>query len=407
MSEPGRVRGPEFVDVSDRAHFDFVGVKQDWTLDLSEQVALRAGFSVNRLFGDYDYSSLTRTLVAQPDGDLAGIPDSVDLRFDPRGTETEVYGSVRFRPIPWGTAEVGLRHDRRTHTGDSDLSPRVHARVELGPRTTLRAGWGVYRQSQGIHELEAADAEMSFSPAERATQVAMGIEHELTSGLKGRLEVYRRAVDRPRRQYMNLWREILPFPEVDGDRVRLEPSQSRARGLELLVRKPGDRWDWSASYALSSSEALIEGEWIPQYWDQTHAFSLTIGWRPSSKWTVTGAFQAHSGWPFTPQIIEFDTLTVFQGSGRESTLRWREEFGALNSVRLPAYHRLDLRVTRSFTVRGGRLDLYVDLFNAYDQENLRSYEYGTRVVDDEFKWVRYPDETLLPFLPSIGFRWEF
>jgi hypothetical protein len=207
--------------------------------------------------------------------------------------------------------------------------------------------------------------------------------------------------------YLNLWREILPFPELDGDRIRVDPTESRAMGMELLLRREGETWDWSASYALSSTEALIDAEWAPQYWDQIHALSLTLGWRPTPRWTLTGAWQFHSGWPFTPQIIEFDTLTVFQGPGRDSTLRWREEFGALNSDRLPAYHRLDLRVTRSFAVRRGTLDVYLDLFNAYNQENLRSYDYAARTIGNEVKWVRYPDEGLLPLLPSIGFRWEF
>jgi hypothetical protein len=258
-----------------------------------------------------------------------------------------------------------------------------------------------------MHELEAGDGETAFAPSERALQTALGLEHELSMGIKGRLELYQRTVERPRRMYLNLWREILPFPELDGDRQRVNPTESRASGVELLVQKDGESWDWSASYALSSTETRIGGDWVPQFWDQTHALSVTAGWRPTPRWTITGAFQVHSGWPFTPQIIEFDTLTVFQGQGLNSALRSREEFGALNSERLPAYHRLDLRVTRQFALRNGTIDVYLDLFNAYNQQNLRAYEYGTTLVGTELKWVRYPDEELLPFLPSIGFRWEF
>jgi hypothetical protein len=279
--------------------------------------------------------------------------------------------------------------------------------VDLGERTKLRAGWGVYQQSQGMHELEAGNGETTFTPSERALQTALGLEHELSNGIRGRLELYHRRVERPRRMYVNLWREILPFPELDGDRVRFDPTESRALGAEFLVRREGESWDWSGSYALSSTETRIAGVWVPQYWDQTHAFALTLGWRPTPKWTVTGAFQLHSGWPFTPQIIHFDTLTVFQDGGLASPLRWRKEFGDFNSDRLPAYHRLDLRVTRSFQVGRGTVDVYLDLFNAYNQQNLRSFEYGTDVVDGVLKWKRWPDEELMPLLPSIGFRWEF
>jgi hypothetical protein len=407
MEELGRNRGPEMVDVSDKAHYEFVGVKQDWTVDLTDHLAFRTGVQVNKLFGHYDYTNQTRTLVSNSSGDLVGVPGFVDVNLDPEGTEFEAYGALRFQPVPWGTAEVGLRYDRRTHTGDSDLSPRVHALVDLGDRTTLRAGWGLYQQSQGMHELEAGDGETEFAPSERAMQTALGLEHRLPNGIKGRLELYHRKVDRPRRMYLNLWREILPFPELDGDRVRVDPAESRAKGVEALVRREGEKWDWSASYALSSTETLIDGNWSPQYWDQTHALALTLGWRPTPRWTFTAAFQIHSGWPFTPQIIEFDTLTVFQGDGLDNALRWREEFGEFNSDRLPAYHRLDVRVTRSFAAWRGNLEVYLDLFNAYNQQNLRSYEYGTDFVGNELKWMRWPDEELLPRLPSIGFRWEF
>jgi hypothetical protein len=258
-----------------------------------------------------------------------------------------------------------------------------------------------------MHELEAGDGETRFARSERAEQIAVGIEHRLSNGIQARMELYNRRVANPRRMYLNLWREILPFPELDGDRVRVDPAETRAQGLEVMLRKEGGPLDWSTSYSLASTEALIDEDWVPHYWDQRHALSVTVGWRPSPKWTVSAAWQAHSGWPYTPQIIQFDTLTVFQDEGLHSALRWREEFGKLNSDRLPTYHRLDLRITRRFAFPGSNLDVYLDLFNAYNQQNLRSYDYGTSFIENKLKWVRYPDEELLPILPSIGFRWEF
>jgi hypothetical protein len=141
--------------------------------------------------------------------------------------------------------------------------------------------------------------------------------------------------------------------------------------------------------------------------DQRHAFSLTVGFHPSPSWTLSGAWHIHSGWPYTPQLIQFDTLTVFRGEGENWPLSWKEGFGPLNSERLPAYHRLDLRVTRRFELRRGVLDVYLDLFNAYNQVNLRSWDYDLRWIDNRTMFVREPDEELLPILPSLGFRWEF
>lgn len=407
MQEAGRIEGPEVADVSDVASFEFVGLKQEWTVDFTDLIAARAGFSVKRLLADYDYTHWTRTLEAEHTGELVGVYDTAQVRMEPDGTEFGTFAALRFKPISWATGEVGLRYDRHTHTGDSDISPRLHAVFDVGERTTLRAAWGQYHQSQGIHQLEAPDEETVFSPSERATQVALGLEHQLRNGFSGRIELYHRQVDRPLRLYFNRWRELLAFPEIEGDRIRVDPTEARAMGFEILAQQDGEVWDWSASYSLSSSEDLVEGDWVPRFMDQRHALTLTAGFHPSPNWTVTGAWQLHSGWPFTPQIIEFDTISVFQDQGLDSTLRWREEFGPLNSSRLPSYHRLDLRVTRRFEMNRGRLDVYLDLFNAYNQPNLRSYDYGTQVVGNDLKYMRWPDEGLLPILPSIGFRWEF
>lgn len=407
FEEPGRIIGPEMVSVSDEGSFDFLGLKHEWTVDVTDNVAARAGFSVKGLWGNYDYESATRTLMADYTGVRIGEYDSLAVKLDPTGTEAGGFLAARFRPVSWGTAELGVRYDRHTHTGDSDVSPRVHAIIDFSENTTLRVGAGQYVQAQNMNELEVGDGETEFAPSERATQLAVGLEHRTGNGITARLEGYLRDVDRPRREYLNLWMDVLPFPERDGDRLRVQPTEARARGLEVLVSQDGPVWDWSGSYALSESEDHIDEVWVPRFMDQRHGFTFTAGYHPSPNWSVSAAWQIHSGWPFTPQEIRFDTLTVFRGIGENYPLVWKEEFGPTNSSRLPAYHRLDLRATRRFRLRGGVLHVYVDLYNAYNQENLRSFDYGLEDENGRLMLIRYPDETMLPILPSIGFRWEF
>jgi hypothetical protein len=142
-------------------------------------------------------------------------------------------------------------------------------------------------------------------------------------------------VDRPRRQYLNLWREILAFPELDGDRLKIQPSEARAVGFEVLAQQAGDRWDWSLSYSLASSEDRIDGTWVPRLMDQRHAISASAAYAPNPRWKISAAWQYRSGWPFTPQVILYDTLSVFQEEGYTWPLRWRQEFGELNSTASP------------------------------------------------------------------------
>lgn len=66
---------------------------------------------------------------------------------------------------------------------------------------------------------------------------------------------------------------------------------------------------------------------------------------------------------------------------------------------------MDIRATRTFQVGRGRLIAFLDVFNLYNRENLRSYDY--RVELPSGRVVQNIGETLLPVLPSFGVTWEF
>jgi len=91
--------------------------------------------------------------------------------------------------------------------------------------------------------------------------------------------------------------------------------------------------------------------------------------------------------------------------GQCTPLLVNEQPGELNARRLPAYHRMDLRATRTFQVGRGRLSAFLDIFNVYNRENLRSYDYTPHLPSG--RAIARSGETLLPILPSFGLTWEF
>ena len=80
--------------------------------------------------------------------------------------------------------------------------------------------------------------------------------------------------------------------------------------------------------------------------------------------------------------------------------------GPIYSLRLPDYHRLDLRATRRVTLRRGELRLFLDVFNAYDRENLVGYDHNVTVAGTQVTDVKTARKQL-PLLPSAGVSWEF
>jgi hypothetical protein len=58
--------------------------------------------------------------------------------------------------------------------------------------------------------------------------------------------------------------------------------------------------------------------------------------------------------------------------------RVRPLYGGLNSQRLPAYHRLDLRADRRFS---RDLSAYFELINAYNRKNVAGYSWNATYTE--------------------------
>jgi hypothetical protein len=398
----GNDTGPEYFDVQDARVFTFIGARHDVGVELSDWAMLKLGGDVKHVAATYDYFGLIRSLVISPTGEVDSSYQTTDVDLTPSGEEYGAYVAARLRPFRALTAEVGVRYDRISHTDDNDWAPRFLAAVDLTRSTTLRASWGRYHQSHGIHELEVGDGEDRFYPSDLAEQIAFGLDQQLGAGLELRIEGYRRTSPDLRPRYVNAVRELQAFPEAEGDRMLIDPDRGRASGLELLLmRELGRNWAWSASYAFAIAEDEVNGRWVPRNLDQRHTIGLNGSYQPSPRWQVTAGRYFHTGWPATEITYAVDTTA-------NGTVMFSRQFGQLNDIRLPSYHRLDLRVTRTFPLGRGVLQAYVDLFNIYGRTNLRSYIFGAALYDDGRLVVsRYDGDELLPFLPSIGFRYEF
>lgn len=177
-------------------------------------------------------------------------------------------------------------------------------------------------------------------------------------------------------------------------------------GLEILVDRDRPRGpSWSASYALARAEQRVDGRWAPVTLDQLHTLNLRGSYRTDT-WQLSASWHYHTGWPVTAQFFDAE---VFPGpDGEMDAIVVRRGFGALNAERLPPYHRLDVRATRRFRVGGGELELYLDVFNLYNRENLRGYFYSLNGDPaGHYTTERSDGEEMMPILPTVGFRWVF
>lgn len=386
------------LNLRDRRSLETISVRQDWSVTLGARAFVRAGWQYET--GDAKYSyHLFRQEPVVTGGQLVSNPRTINVALAPSGETFGVFVAPRFALGRNLTVESGLRFDQHTAPDDADFSPRLNAAYAITPTTTLRAGWGLYPQSQGLHELAVQFDDPAFYRSEVAEHRVLSLEHRLDSGISLRVEAYQREMAHPRPHWFNRYDTYNIFPEAQSDRVRLTPSTADARGVELLVQRRGrGRFDWTMSYALSRATERIGTFDYPSLRDQRHAFYTDITFTPNNRWRFSAAWQYHTGWPITD--VNYTLVTLNNGS--RATVR---SFGQTLGSRLPAYHRLDLRASRTIQTRRGVVKVFIDVFNAYDQGNLIAYDFSTSVSGGVLTVRKEPRE-MLPILPTAGISWE-
>ena len=394
--------------------FSVLGLKQDASYEFSNSMIAEFGYDLRRLNADYAFTSVIGQNPDDPTADTVGYYPHRTLTTAARsGTSLGAYLSNRMQLLDPLTLELGFRYDRACYTGDRDTSPRVNALLRLSGSTNLRAGWGHYRQRQGIADLAALDGLDRYFPSELSRQWTVGAEHRLANGGTLRVEGYHKEGSRLRPVFRNWKGGLDVFPESNEDRILVFPDRSRSRGVELYHDRPlGERWSVLASYALSSAEesaSRIDNinnplpiEFDPTHpspQDQRHALNVDLTYRPGKKWSIATALAFHTGWPTTTESARQVT-----GSNGEPDVTVVPD--KLYGSRLPSYHRLDVRVTRRKQTATGEFRFFFDVVNVTNHRNVLGYDYFR--VSDKAGGIRLQRdlETWFTILPSLGVSWS-
>lgn len=390
-------------DIVDRRDTDVRELRQSATWQLGGAHTLDAGWLRRSFETRFDYDG--RRALDDPLAVVRHDGPEGRVRFDDVLDERHeaVHLADRVRLSRSLALEAGVRFDRYRRGDESGWSPRVGLAWAVSNRTALRAAWGHYDQSQRPYELDVEDGETRLAPVERSEHSVLGLDTRLEGedrrgAVSIRFELYRRDVASPRVRFEGVFEPINTFPEIEPDRVRVAPERSRAEGLELFVRsEPSGRLRWWLGYARASTRDLLDGRWAPRPFDQEHALDLGADFPLGRGWRGAAVWRFHTGWPTT-------AVTLESVDGEEGEVELVPVLGPRYGDRLPDYHRLDLRASRTWRLRSTSIDLAIDVQNAYDRANVGGYDVE---IDDEAGLVRKVDEawpgTLLTAVVSVEF----
>jgi outer membrane receptor protein involved in Fe transport len=159
--------------------------------------------------------------------------------FDTDGESYAAFTSALVNLSKRVSMDLALRWDAQRFGPafrDDQFSPRVSAQYQYDPDTVMRLSWGRMAQTQRPDELQVQDGEARFSAAQRATQTVLSLERKLRPMALLRIEAYDKRISDPIPIFENLLDPFALFPELEADRVRVQPDSSRVRGAELSVR---------------------------------------------------------------------------------------------------------------------------------------------------------------------------
>ncbi len=368
------------------------GVRADISHDVNSFLTLRGGMDIyyKLLVGHAALPGLDVQYVPFPGADPKSDPFYISMtipQFDGAlYTEADV-NIGKFTATPG----VRLNHDVINGVARNAADPRLWLRYQILDSLAVKGSVGLYTQPpQGFQMVPAPFGNPTLN-YERAFQSSIGVSNKFTEYINADIT-----------GFFNRRYDLIVSPgntvvNSDGSVTRtLSANQGlgRAYGLEVMIRHEVSKYffGWVA-YTFNRSEEARADDGKPYHvsdFDQTHI--LTVVGSVNLPWGfVFGArFRYVTGRPTTPVIHPYDVQQIDSNSFSPTN-------GAPNSARVEDFHQLDLRLDKNFVFKDWSLDLYLDVQNVYNHQNVEAVFYDYRYRQQ----YKVPG---IPILPVLGIK---
>jgi vitamin B12 transporter len=239
---------------------------------------------------------------------------------------------------------IGMRADKLPGEDAWSTDPRLGLAWRAGD-WTLRTGAGVFHQGRWRTRYITPDGGRPSGVPTSARHLVLGAQHDGAIDL--RVEAFYKA-----------------YGDYAASGAGPMIESGSAAGIDALARWRAAALNGWVTYSfIDSNVTLADGATVPSSNDVTHTMTV-VARKPVGKfWEVGSTLRAGSGRPFTPVL------------GADPDAPARPLFGELHRDRMPAYARLDGRVTRLQPVRSGLVVIYLETLNLLDRKNVMSYTY--------------------------------
>jgi len=192
--------------------------------------------------------------------------------------------------------------------------------------------------------------------------------------------------------------DSLSFP--DFQRIR-----GTAVGASATIRKSALGGWFQGSYTYQRSREDLDNRMVPTSWDAPHAATAILALPIGRGWTLNSVYQGHAGRATTPVVARI-FAPGDDGVGARATPRYI--LGDRNSIRVPAYHRVDFGARRNWTRKNQQWSFSAQILNLLYRQNAIDYDwqqYYARLGDG--RTDAHTSRPGLPLVPTVNLevRW--
>ena len=324
------------------------------------------------------------------------------------------------QPVVYNTV-LGI-YERGTEVGETDydkgdaikrfgnFEPRLSLAYQLNELSSFKAGFS--RVTQYIHLLSntaSATPLDVWTPSGKYVAPQLSNQYAIGYFRNFKDKVYSMEIEAYYKNTDNRIDYIDGSDLIGQNTIETEilNGESRAYGLELLLRKNEGKLTGWIAYTLSKSEqrtpggtagglGINDGEWYNTPYDRTHDISISGAYKLNDKWSFGTNLVFQTGRPVTYPNGQYE----YEGISVAS-------YAARNSDRLPAYHRLDLSVNYKPNRKPDRRfkgEWVLGIYNAYNRKNAASISFGQNFETGANEATR---TSIFGIVPSITYNFKF
>lgn len=357
------------------------GFTDDIRYSLGDSHTLRAGvFAVNVNFA-FDLNIIRPPKEGDPYVSFAN-EEKIEAHVDNSSQGTGFYLADDIQPAEGLLITPGVHVAYNHYMEDVYADMRLYTRYEFVPTYSVKAAVGTFHQPPQGDELIPPFGNRDLA-VERAIHYILGFEHEVQQGLDLDVQAYYKQMD-----------DLVVRAGESLDSPYTNQGKGFVYGAEVLLKyKLGDRiFSWFAySYAISKRKDRPDEDWRLFDGDMPHNFVGVFSFRFAKTWRLGFRWQYTSGLPYTPVLD-----SVYNADNNT----YIPVMGPVNTERNPSFHQMDVRIDKEWRFRTWDLSVYLDVQNAYLQQNALGYDYS-------FDFTEKEEITQIPIIPSIGFKAAF